>query len=163
MIKQAGFTLIELMVTLAVAAIMMSFGVPKITGMLQGDRYVASLNSLSAHLNYARNEAVKRSITVSVAALDPAKPDEWDLGWVVFVDNSGDGILDAGEQQLRIINALNIPKLTIRPKGAINSVTYDRLGAAPGNGFKLLESGYTTVKSLTISATGHVSIDQAAY
>lgn len=156
--RQHGFTLIELMVVLAVTGIMLGFGVPKITRMLQGNRVVASLNNLSAHLIYARSEAVRRSTSVSVVALDP-DPTLWERGWMVFVDPNADGVLDPGEQQLRVVDALNIPNFTIRPTN--NIVTFNRLGTAPQNGFTLTESTdseHIIEKKINISPTGHVNI-----
>jgi len=154
--KIRGFSLIELMVILAVVAIIAAFGVPQISRMLQTNRTVTALNSLSAHLNLARSEAVRRSSSVSVAGLDPAKPAQWELGWVVFVDTNTNGALDAGEKELRVVNALDIPNFTITPD--VNSVTYERLGAVIAeNSFTLTEYGQPS-RTLKVSATGHVSI-----
>ena len=130
--------------------------------LLQTNRADAALNSLSAHLAYARSEAVKRSSNVSLAGLDTDNSTQWELGWVVFVDNNSNGILDLGEQQLRVVNALNIPDFTVTPVNA-NSVTYDSLGAMTvPNSFNLIEEDKSgTIKSdktLAINNIGRVSI-----
>ena len=153
--KHRGFTLIELMVVLAVTGIMLGFGVPRLTAMLQSNRTAASLNSLSAHLNYARSEAVRRNANITVAALDPGFPAQWHRGWVVFIDTNNNGTLDALEQQLRVVEALNIPNFTITP--TINVVTYNRLGTATQSQFTFTKDGQT--KTMSISATGHVRFD----
>ena len=159
---QIGFTLIELMVALAILGIVVGFGVPQISRIVQNNRLVASLNSLSAHLTYARSEAVKRSTNVSVA---PLTPPNWLLGWQVFVDQNADGILDPGEQQLRVVDDFNIPNATILPAG--NFVTYDRLGVATDRllGADPLAAEKFTLtappspnQTITISKTGHVTI-----
>lgn len=155
--KRRGFTLIELMVVLAVTGIMLGFGVPRLTAMLQGNRTAASINSLIAHLNYARNEAVRRSTNVSVIALDRNFTNQWDRGWTVFVDPNADGIIDNGEQQLKIVEALAIPNFTIRPSIGPDDITYNRLGTATQSQFTFTKDG--KIKTMSISNTGHVRID----
>lgn len=158
--KRAGFTLIELMVVLAVSGILLGFGVPQIMRMLQANRVVASVNSLSAHLTYARSEAVRRSTFVSVVALDASAPPLWELGWMVFVDPNNDAIFDPGEQQLRIVDALNVPNFTIRLQSAANFITFDSLGTSTQNTFDLVEADPVNpiARTVSISTTGHVSI-----
>ncbi len=162
---QTGFTLIELMVVLAIFGIVAGFGVPQISRIIQNNRLVASLNSLSAHLSYARSEAVKRSSSVSVA---PLNPPNWIFGWQVFVDPNANGILDPGEQQLRLVDDFNIPNATIEPAGNIAVVvTYDRLGVAtdrllgadPVAAERLvMTAAPNPIQTITISKTGHVTI-----
>ncbi len=152
--KQRGFTLIELMVILAIVAIVAGFGVPQLSRMLQTNRADAALISLSSHLAYARSEAVKGSSSISIAGLTAG---QWELGWVVFVDNNGDGVLDPEDQSLRVVNALNIPNFTITPTGA-NSITYERLGdVVAQNSFNLVEPGKSN-KTLTVTTTGQTSV-----
>lgn len=151
--KQRGFTLIELMVILAIFGIVVGFGVPQISRIIQNNRIVSSLNSLSAHLSYARSEAVKRSSNVSVV---PQDNQNWLLGWQVFTDPNADGLLDAGEQQLRIVDNLNIPNnITIGTAG--NFVTFNGQGVAAAETFTLIDPPNPD-RTLTISVTGHVSI-----
>ena len=96
--RQKGLTLVELMVTLAVAIILSASGMPLFTGVSANNRATAQSNSLLAAIRLARSEAVKRSTDVSICPVsDPsaASPsctgndDDWHLGWsVFFLDNS---------------------------------------------------------------------------
>jgi type IV fimbrial biogenesis protein FimT len=94
-----GFTLIELMVTLAVAAIIMTVAVPSFNNLIRNNRLTVQNNELVSTLLVARSEAVKRSTTVTVcASSDQATCDtsNWESGWIVFADFNADRVVDAG-------------------------------------------------------------------
>ncbi len=63
-----GFTLIELMVTLAVAIVVLSVGIPVFSTLIANNRAAADSNALVTALQYARSEAVKRGAPVRVCA-----------------------------------------------------------------------------------------------
>jgi type IV fimbrial biogenesis protein FimT len=88
--KKTGFTLVELMVTLVVAAILLTVGVPSFLETIRRNRTTSQANELVTALNLARSEAVKRSMQVTVLRMGI----EWEDGWDVFVDEDGDGSLD---------------------------------------------------------------------
>ena len=88
--KQAGFTLIEIMITLGVAAIVLSFGVPKFQLMMQNNRISTSTNTLIGTFNLARSEAIKRGREITVRA--NGSPAQWKNGWEILDDNSGEVI-----------------------------------------------------------------------
>lgn len=141
------------MVTLAALGIIIGFGIPRLTGLMDNNRVVATLNHLSAHLSYARSEAIKRSTTVS---LIPLVAGNWTQGWQVFVDINSDGVLDPGEAVLKIVDDQALPGTTIVPVG--NSVTYNPMGnVSAGETFTLTSPNQ--VRRLAISITGAVSID----
>lgn len=82
-----GFTLIELMVTITVAALLLAIGVPTFRDVALGSRLSATANDLLASVQLARSEAIKRNITVTVCpSTDGAACDggaDWDQGWIV--------------------------------------------------------------------------------
>lgn len=86
-----GFTLVELMVTIAVAAILMAIAAPSFTSLINSNRLTSSANEMVATLQAARMEAVRLNTTVNVCT---------DCGGnsvVAFVDANGDGNVDADE------------------------------------------------------------------
>lgn len=89
-----GFTLIEVMTVVAIAAVVLAIGTPTMQGLVQGIRLNAAANSLYSSLNLARSEAIKRGMRVDVRAADG---DNWESGWTVYVDENGDGALDDGD------------------------------------------------------------------
>lgn len=97
-----GFTLIELIVTLAVASILIGFGVPSFANLIASGRQSDTYNELVSSLNLARSEAVKRAGTVTVCAFATettcGTSDDWSKGWLVFEDLDADGTIDSGEE-----------------------------------------------------------------
>jgi type IV fimbrial biogenesis protein FimT len=63
----SGFTLIELMVTLAVAAILLTLAIPSFTGMIDKNRLKSAAEALYADLQFARAEAIKRNKKIRVS------------------------------------------------------------------------------------------------
>jgi type IV fimbrial biogenesis protein FimT len=78
-----GFTLIELVTTIAIVAILMVLAVPSFTTYQRNSELTAHANSLLAAINAARTEAMKRGRNAMVVPTDGAN---WTSGWVVFVD-----------------------------------------------------------------------------
>ena len=86
---QKGFTLIELMVAIAVVAILLVVGVPSLQRLLNSAEVTSNSNLFSSSVALARSEAAKRSTAVQVcASIDQATcsdADDWDMGWIVQV------------------------------------------------------------------------------
>lgn len=99
-----GFTLVELMITVAIVGIIAGLGVPSFLEIIRQNRASSAANDLVASLNLARSEAIKRGQTVTVcnstdiSSDTPSCADEisWDQGWLIFVDIDHDGIVDSG-------------------------------------------------------------------
>lgn len=95
--KVTGFTLIELMITLAVAAILLTIGVPSFQYIIQGNRVSTQTNDLITGLSTARSEAIRRNREVT---LEPIGGD-WMDGFQITSDGTvlrtfdafGDGIV----------------------------------------------------------------------
>ena len=91
-----GFTLIELMVTIAIAAILLMVAAPSFVTMQRNSELTAAANALVAGINAARGEAMKRGLNAVVVPTDAAS---WRNGWTVFVDTgtARNGTLDASD------------------------------------------------------------------
>jgi len=101
--RAAGFTLLELMLTLAVAAVLAAVAIPNMRDFIRNNRLSAAANDLLRSTQIARSEAIKRQSSVVVCAstdpLDAAPTCSYGSfsGWVVFQDTNGNWALDAGE------------------------------------------------------------------
>ncbi len=99
----AGFTLIELMVTIAIASVLMTLAVPSFSLMINNSKVTSGTNEFVASLNLARSEALKRSSNVSVcksnvalSACDTTAATFTTNGWLVFSDTCGvTGVIDS--------------------------------------------------------------------
>ncbi len=106
--KGMGFTLVELMVTLVVAGILVTVGVPSFRTIIQNNRITTQANTFVTALTIARIEAVKRSTTVRVTALDGSDAaNEWGPGWRVWVDEDGNNAFTAADTELRVFAELS--------------------------------------------------------
>lgn len=98
-----GFTLNELIISMAVAAILMTAAVPSLRSYVVNTKLSAGTNALIGSLNFARSEAIKRGVPVSICAssngvfctLTP-----WGQGWMVFVDEGTPGLVDGDDEVL---------------------------------------------------------------
>ncbi len=119
-----GFSLIELMVTLAVVAILLTIGVPSFSTMIKNSRLATATNNISTAISFARSEAIKRGVRVTICtSSDGASCDaaSWDDGWIVFTDEDSDAAYDAGDDELlRVSGSLNA-NLTVTGSASINT------------------------------------------
>jgi prepilin-type N-terminal cleavage/methylation domain-containing protein len=84
--SQKGFTLIELMIAIAIVALLVTVGVPELRNFLLNNRLTAEANAFVAAVNFARAEAITYNREVHIAALDNSNNlNEWGkMGWVVW-------------------------------------------------------------------------------
>ena len=123
-----GFTLIELMVTISVLAILLTIAVPSFQTFVLNNRITGQANDMMTALNYARSEAIKRGLPVSMSSNSGTA--DWSTGWFVFSDPSGNGIVDAGDITLRVWPALGGGNTLNAILGAVTVVTFDSGGFA---------------------------------
>lgn len=84
-----GFSLVELMVTIAVLAILLAIGIPSFASLIASNRLTSATNELVAALQTARTEALRRNARVTVcpaASGATACSGAWRDGWMAFVD-----------------------------------------------------------------------------
>jgi type IV fimbrial biogenesis protein FimT len=104
--RSRGFTLIELAVTLSVAAILFSVGVPGFVSLIRNTQITAATNDFFAAINLARAEAIQRGVRVDLV---PAGDEgDWSQGWVVFIDKNRD--LRPGDKDIIIFRHGPAPK-----------------------------------------------------
>lgn len=163
--NHSGFTLLELMVTLAVAAILLTIAVPNFTVFLQNSRLAGTANEVVTMMNYARSEAVKRNrpVTLCSRASDTAcaNSTNWDEGVLVFVDADGDGAIGDVGDILQVMQSLGGGN-TLRSGN--DSVTYRANGVAGVNAsFRLCdERGTASARTIDVSPLGRVATSMGA-
>ena len=124
-----GFTTIELIITLAVAAILFAIALPSFQNMISDQRVQAASSNLYASLIYARSEAIKRSQFLAVCAMTDdgfgcQNSTDWARGWIVFIDGDGNGYPGAVSDILKRQDT--IPSVTLTGTGT--NVSYQRDG-----------------------------------
>lgn len=99
---QRGFTLIELMVTLAVAAILITVGAPAFSTFIQNNRITSTTNFVVSQINFARSEAVRLNSAVNIARKGATAKDLGD-GWQIYSDagsTTGNSAYDSSNDTL---------------------------------------------------------------
>lgn len=101
--RPAGFSLIELMVAIAVAAVLLAIAIPAFSNLMAQNELAAASNAVRGALLAARQTAVMRGHPVSLCAGNPEAgcTGDWSAGqWLVFRDSNHDGQLGADETLL---------------------------------------------------------------
>ena len=168
--RQSGFTLIELMVTLGILAIVLSVGVPSYRGLVMDNRMASQANLFATSIKLARSNAVRfqRNATVCASAnFDAAVPTcsastDWSDGWIVWVDKDRDAATDANE----IISVFGpVHQASELKSTSANRFTYD------GRGFAATAAGALTLcdnrtgemgRVIKVNATGRTNIARQA-
>jgi type IV fimbrial biogenesis protein FimT len=179
--KSKGFTLIELMITLAIAAIVMTIGVPSFREAIRNNRLTAHTNELVASLNLARSEAVKRNAMVSVCksqngtqcnncAGGAGADTKWKEGWIVFSNNKpggNTGCVDSPEEEVIRIHGTLPGSIVLNPANNFaNYISYLASGKSNNLGsFTLCDDSETnenkklkSAKVIIIDQTGRIRI-----
>ncbi len=104
--RQRGFTLVELMITVAIAAIVLTLAVPSLEWTINANRLSAAANELVNALQTARMEAIRRNrrtvvcLSGNAGAAKPGCSTVAPNGWVTFVDADRNGNFGSGDTLL---------------------------------------------------------------
>lgn len=112
--RQSGYTLIELLVTLAVASILIAAATPSLAAFFRINRLAGATNEMVLSLQLARAEAARRgrpvSLCRSVNGTSCAGGTAWADGWIVFQDANSTGLpsaTGAGAEVIRVFQGLD--------------------------------------------------------
>jgi type IV fimbrial biogenesis protein FimT len=157
-LRVRGFTLIELMITLAIAAVLALVAAPGLTAYKRNAELTSTTNTLLSGINAARSEAMKRGMKAIVLPVDRS---HWSSGWIIFVDKDAD-------QAYTEANDITI--LTQGPLESYFSIsgTGSASGTAPyilydGSGYSRLKNGGFGALTLSLSRndlSGQSSLEQ---
>ena len=166
-IKHTGFTLIELMVVLAIAAILTSVAVPSFRSMIQNNRLATQANELTGTMNFARSEAIKRGsrVTVCVSADQTTCTGgtAWAGGWIAFADPDNSATFTAGDTLLRVRGTLEGGSTLGGAATAVQYLPSGMLNAGTGN-YALATPGCTgnEKRTINITSTGRLGVTRTA-
>ena len=156
--RQLGFTLVELAVTLSVAAILVTVAVPSMSQLMAGQRRVGEVNDLVLALNYARSEAVKQNAAAGVSV---SANGSWPGGWSVCCSATG--------TQLQSLPAINSgSSITATAAGtSITAVSFGANGALFGTQATVLftfcdSRGASQATAVEVNSLGQIATGATA-
>lgn len=163
LVCHGGFTLIELMVTIAIAAVLMTVAVPSFVEFQRNARLSDAVSNFMAAANTARANAMKQGVNTYLVARTGTS---WSSGWQVFADANFDKVFNAGtEEQILDHDALD-SSITIKTTAAsslnagyllFNGSGYPRLKTGEYAQATIELSNGQRKRSIIVDLTGRVS------
>lgn len=166
-----GFTLMELMIAIAVLGALLALGWPSFTEALSNNRLAAASNSMIAGVNLARSEAMRsnRAGGVCPSADGATCAADWSAGWLVWNDANADGAKAADEPAIRYFQG-NPAQVALASAGAaVPSIVFDRRGRMTAPAANAVLTAHTVdcttgaankQRRLTITRAGQVRIQK---
>ncbi|BDU17575.1 GspH/FimT family pseudopilin [Lysobacter auxotrophicus] len=130
-----GFTLIELMTTIAVLAIGSALAYPSFSNVIKSNRVATSTNNVIAAFNLARSEAIRSNrgggVCPSADGL-ACEGTDWNKGFIAFTDQDGGGTWSPGDKVIRFFEPNDALAFSAVPLGAagttVEVIPFDRTG-----------------------------------
>ena len=164
-----GFTIIELMIVIAILALLAAIAAPNFSGMIKDSRLSSANADFMAALQLAKSESVARVTPVSICRANSgftgcAASGNWAQGWIIFSDGDGDGTVDGGDVVLHAHEALG--NLTYRGTAqAKTDITFNPSGSTSITSIQVIiacdDRGFASGKGILITITGRGSAMKA--
>ena len=162
-----GFTLVEILITIAIAGILAAMAAPSMSESIMNCKTKELSGQFTVATHLAQSEAVKRGIQISIKPLQTSA-NQWQKGWNIFADPNGNGTQDTGEELLQTYS-MSSDGLTLVSKDSVFASWLGFLpsGAAKGNGgisggFRICRSDANIAKSrsITVQGSGNIIIEK---
>lgn len=166
--RETGYSLIELAVTLTVVAIVAAVAFPNFQNVLRSNRVSTASNELVASLSLARVEALRspRGAGLCASADGASCGDDWNAGWIVWIDADGDGEPSGtpeervlkfvqGRGTLNVVAADGVDTLLFDRRGRNRDGTDTTITIAPND---VCPEGMDLIRELTMTAAGQVHV-----
>ena len=161
-----GFTLLELMVTVSIMAILAAIAFPSFQSSMRSNRVATTSNELLASLSLARSEGIKSTRGGGVCASGDGSScgTDWNQGWMVWTEKDGDGVHDGDETVVRYSQGK--PMLQVAASAA--TIAFDGRGRIVGSPatpatIDVVPTGVTApARCVEINVTGQTRVKQEA-
>lgn len=167
--RDIGFTLVEMMVVVAIVVILSAVSVPSFRGTIQSFRAQSTASTLRGALQFARSEAIKQGIPVTMCVSSNGSSctsgNSWQSGWITFADPNADKTVGT---LLKLQKALTSTDTLVADQ-SVGAVTFSRDGfmiGLPGTGdvtFTIRSTPVNTyaTRCVAISKTGRSTTQTA--
>lgn len=169
--RSDGFTLMELMIAIAILGILLALAWPSFSAALASNRLAAASNSMIAGVNLARSEGVrsKRAGGMCPSADGTACGGDWSAGWLVWNDANQDGAKGDDEPAIRYFQG-NPAQLRVTAAAAVPVIVFDRRGRMTAPAVNAQFSAHAAdcaagaagrQRNLTVTRAGQVRVQKA--
>ena len=164
MCDSRGFSMVELVVVVALIMILSAFAVPQVMNNLRTYQLTSAASQVADAIKFTRSEAIRRNVNVNCLASASGST------WMVGTDSNGDGTLETSERHFLMTGmtqflpssnvanagslptALNVPAVTVlSASSSTQTISFDPRGAI---NFAGSSGGATTVYVLYVGPTG---------
>lgn len=170
-IKGRGFTLLELLMALAILGITMAFATPSFITIISNNRISSGASDFVSALQLAKAESAARITPVTICKKNTAgsgclTTGNWQQGWIVFSDINGDGAVSAGDTIVLNHQALDTRITFGGTAGVTDSITYNPSGTTSITAVQVLimcdNRGFAdSAKGILITITGRGNVLKA--
>jgi type IV fimbrial biogenesis protein FimT len=161
--RQTGITALELMVTMAIVAILLATAVPSFKTYGWNLRMKTAMDVLQTDLNLARSRAITHNIQTIICPAtvsdDCSGESHWQAGWIVFTDLNADTRRQEGEPLLK--HAGSVELLKINSSRSRSHLRFFANGTAPGSNVSIRfcdKRGAEHAGVITVSNTGRIRL-----
>ena len=157
--KMKGFTLLELMITVTVAGLVLSVGIPSFNNFVQNSRAVTHTNDMVTAINLARSESTRRSTRIELcSSTDGATcggDNDWSTGWIIRRMSDGE-VLRAWPARAGGAGVLsgNVSEIQFQPRGMLAA------GVAPLMQVRLPHCSGDQGRDLAINLSGRITLSR---
>lgn len=158
--KNKGFSIIELMVAISIAAILTAIAVPSMNIWLNSQKLIASAQQLVDALNSAKSEAISNQsdVVISFATGSGASG-----AYTIFIDNgTSDMIYGTGDQLLKrgcIKDGVTLYQINLTGGGG-TAAGFNLMGLAPGYGgdIRIRSDSASSYRKIILSDSGIIRV-----
>lgn len=169
-VGSSGLTVIELMITLAVFAIIASLAAPPLQNLMTNYRERTAINQLTGYARLARSEAITRSAYVSLCGSSDGERCDGDLnaGWLVFQDANGDGIYLSDSDTVIRSGKLGMGEryfTDANGTATASPLIYSRDGSRRGGEIRwqfCFSADADHLRQLSVNAAGYLKVEKVA-
>ena len=165
--RQHGYTLIEVLVTIAIAAVLTGVSIPTFHDMRRDAARTREVNQFVQAVHLARGEAMKRNGVVSLCpSIDgqscAAGSAAWDQGWILFANGDRDSppVRDVGEELLQVYPAWSNGRI-VANRGTLSFRAFGQSGVTATFAF-CDDRGSAAARAVIISQTGRPRVSASS-